>query len=462
MNYNNTFIINQAKVLFILVFCFVNGYAQTITIDFPHFAGKNYDFIIFQGDKQETVMQGTIPADGRLKLIIPEQYTPYHGMSRWLITNSKEGGGLDLLISGKDFSVSCPAKQPDDSNIIYRGNTEIQELNHLSKQQQDIVLKYSIMQQALHQFSKTEPSYSLFEKEAQAQKSAFDTFQGALARNPDYAKKFIPIVNITKGIGTELPENDEQRLRNIAAYIVEKLDWKVLYTSGHWATVINSWVDIHAGALQDQAAFSDDFKKITAKIEDKKLYKEFAERTAYALTKHGKDAMIASIAPYVVSSGKIDVYENKLSLYKAGAVGSTAPDLVFTGHTGSTAEHSHETVTLKSRDLAGKDYKKSLLVFYESGCGPCENLLQQLPGNYAGIQAKGIRMIAISADKEEEHFKNTSAQFPWKEAYCDYEGTEGINFKSYAIAGTPTMVLIDADGEILLRTASLAELLEKI
>jgi hypothetical protein len=39
--------------------------AQSISMDFPAFAGKTYDFIIFQGSKAEKVMQDTIPKDGK-------------------------------------------------------------------------------------------------------------------------------------------------------------------------------------------------------------------------------------------------------------------------------------------------------------------------------------------------------------------------------------------------------------
>lgn len=45
-------------------------------------------------------------------------------MSRWLITGTKEGGGLDMYIPGRDFSVNCVVAQSRDENIIYKGNEE--------------------------------------------------------------------------------------------------------------------------------------------------------------------------------------------------------------------------------------------------------------------------------------------------------------------------------------------------
>lgn len=142
-------------------------------------------------------------------------------------------------------------------------------------------------------------------------------------------------------------------------------------------------------------------------------------------------------------------------------MGSQAPDLVFTKHIGNPKDYNHETTTLKSSELAGNDYQKALLIFYESGCGQCENLLQQLPGNYEFLKKRGIRVISISADKDEVLFKSKSENFPWKkDAFCDYEGIKGSNFINYAVSGTPTMFLLDKTGKIILRTASFQEVLD--
>jgi thioredoxin-related protein len=42
------------------------------------------------------------------------------------------------------------------------------------------------------------------------------------------------------------------------------------------------------------------------------------------------------------------------------------------------------------------------------------------------------------------------------------EGLNGINFKNYAVLGTPTMILIDKKGNIAAKIASVQELQEHI
>lgn len=435
--------------------------AQKINMNFPHFAGKTYDFVIFQGDKQQTILQGTIPANGKFALQIPKEYAPYTGMSRWLITNSKDGGGLDMLIPGRDFSVSCQEALPTEKNIIYKGNAQNKELNDLYKEQQGIFARHDAMLQATRSYPKTDKSFPVFLQEYDAQKRSYKSFQASLGKDPDYAKELIRIINTTQGIGTEIFDNEAQKAANIAGYIATQMDPEVLYTSGYWANVISAWVSIHTQVLQDPYRFVEDFSKISSRMTDKKMYTDFVGRTTYYLNEQGKDQYISGIAPWVLVSGKISHYEGTLAVYLKGAVGRQAPDLVFTRHIGKLEEHNHETTTLKSSELAGNDYQKTLLVFYESGCGPCENLLQQLPGNYELLKKQGTRIVSISADKDEAAYKSKQEGFPWKkDAFCDYEGIKGINFVNYAVSGTPTMFLLDKTGKIVLRTASLQEVLD--
>lgn len=437
--------------------------AQEIQLNFPHFAGKTYDFVIFQGEKQETIIQDTIPADGKFTLKIPEEYAPYTGMSRWLITGTAEGGGLDMVIPGKNFSVECLEAQPAEENIIYRNNNEVNLLNALYKEEQEIFAKSDAMKMALQSFSRTDMNYKVFDKEYHDQQKAYREFQMKLKKNStSYAARFLNIVNFTMGIGTEIVDTEEKKAKNIADYMVQELDWKTLYTSGHWADVIDGWVSIYTMVLKDNYAFARDFAKIEKKLKDPRLFKSFADITAHNLTRQGRDDLIGAISPIVISSNKINEYEGALLSYMTGAVGTKAPDLLLLEHIGNVEDHNHKDNVLESKDFASGDYNRTLLIFYESGCSPCENLLQQLPGNYENIKSKGVKVMAVSADTDENVFKDKAKDFPWENTFCDYQGKTGINFKNYGVAGTPTIFLIDKSGKIEARMSSLQEVLEKL
>ncbi|HFK5510768.1 TPA: alkyl hydroperoxide reductase [Elizabethkingia anophelis] len=249
--------------------------AQQINMNFPKFAGKNYDFIIFQGSHQKTLIQGIIPPDGKFTLSIPNEYMPYSGMSRWLITGTKEGGGLDLFIPGHNFSVSCKSNQPSEKNIIYQDNFGNTELNNLYRAQEKILGRYELMKQAKYLYSSSDDNYSVFSNEYNSQVKAFIRFQETLTKKGDYISEFIRIVNITTGIGTKLHDREEDKAENIADYISNDLSWKILYTSGHWWSIIHSWVNIHTRVLKDPNRFATDFKKINEKLKSENLQTDF-------------------------------------------------------------------------------------------------------------------------------------------------------------------------------------------
>ena len=450
------------KLVFSFVLlCSLQGFSQSISMEFPGFAGKTYDFIIFQGSKGEKVIQDTIPKDGKFVLKIPKQYAPYTGMSRWLLTNSETGGGIDMAIPGYDFAISCLSDKPDNTTIIYKGFDAVNELNRLNGEQQKIIDRFETMSKASRLYDKTHPLYASFEKEKAAQKGAYDKFQEDLKKNPNYNARFLPIVNLINGQTDRLTDDENEKARLFNEFFTQKMSLEDLYVSGHWEGIIQSWVVLQANVVNDKTKFAQDFKRVSNKIQKPVQYTDFVGKITFYLLQYGKDDYIEAIANEVINSGKITSYEGKtMQVYVKAMIGSQAPDLVITEHIGKVEDYNHKTTILKSQEFAQGKMTKTLLIFYQSGCGPCEELLQQLPGKYEQLKKKGIDIIAISADEGEPLFKNTSRDFPWSRTYCDFEGKNGVNFKNYAAAGTPMMFLIDKAGKIEKKVATIDELLD--
>lgn len=305
------------KIESVLFFClfFLGLLAQKIHMEFPYFAGKTYKFIILQGDDKRTVCQGDIPEDGKFTLTIPEEYKTYTGISQWLITNTKEGGGLDMLIPGKDFSVSSKDPKPDQNNTIYVGNNMMKEMDSLYTQQNNIFLRYDAMQQAKKVYPETDKNYKIFQQEIQKQEKLYEVFQNKLRKRVHYVGELIKIMNIPRGIGTKLSQSDSDRAENILEYIANDLQWEILYTSGQWTNVIETWINIHTRVLKDSDKFARDFEKITARIKSPVLYTDFAGRTAYFLKQQQKENFIEKISAVVINSGKITQYEGSLMVF---------------------------------------------------------------------------------------------------------------------------------------------------
>jgi hypothetical protein len=235
-------------------------------MDFPAFAGKTYDFIIFQGSKQVTVQQDTITANGKFTLKIPAQYAPYTGMSRWLITRTEQGGGLDMAIPGYNFSVSCLSNTPTNKNIVYKGFNAVNELNTLNTEQQQILQKFTITNQAATLYKDHKNLYGTFSKEKIKQKKAFDKFHKQLKSNPSFNARFLPIVNLTQDIPPQLSNTPEKKVQIYKQFITQELDFNDLYVSGHWTAIIRDLVSFQSNVVNDKAQFAKDFKQISNRI----------------------------------------------------------------------------------------------------------------------------------------------------------------------------------------------------
>jgi peroxiredoxin len=98
-----------------------------------------------------------------------------------------------------------------------------------------------------------------------------------------------------------------------------------------------------------------------------------------------------------------------------------------------------------------------LLIFYETGCEFCSHELKQIREHYAALQQKGIRVISIASDTDRKAFESWASDFPWSDKLFDGKGFLGENFKNYAVLGTPTLFVIDKEGKIAGRYATLEE-----
>jgi thioredoxin-related protein len=438
-------------------FLYLSLNAQSISMEFPAFAGKTYDFIIFQGSKNEKIIQDTIPLNGKFILTIPKQFAPYTGMSRWLITGTAQGGGLDMAIPGHNFTVTCLSDKPDNTNIVYTGFDPVNELNQLNTQQQQIIEKFAVVSKASVLYVKNKKLYKIFNKEKIKQKEAFEKFNKQLKSNPSFNARFLPIVNLTQGIPPHLTANEDEKAAVYNQFITQDLNFNDLYVSGHWTAIIRDWVGFQSNTVQDKYQFAQDFKLISDSITTPAQYTDFVGKLTYYLTTYGKDNYVATIADAVVGSGKVHTYAGSLQVYLKATMGTQAPDIVIKENIGSEKEVNLVNTLLKTATLASK---YSLVLFYQSGCEPCKQTVAALKEHYSNLVAKGIKIVALSADTDPQVFKDSAAAFPWKDSYCNLEGFNGVNFKNYAVTGTPTMYVLDSKGIIIEKLATVDDLLE--
>jgi alkyl hydroperoxide reductase subunit AhpC len=434
--------------------------AREINLHFPHFVGHAYEWKIFQGERQITVQSDQILQDGRVTLIIPEDYQDYHGMTRWLLKN---GGGLDMIYTGKGFSVECLSAQPGPDNIIYTGNPENDYLKFQHQRQQTILDKLGAINYLLQMYPPDEDLHKTALAEQVYLRQAFERVQSDRSKSPLYAARFGEIVDFTRGIADKIYENQEDHSTYFNDFVTHTLDFKDLYTSGHWDQVLHHWVMMNIRSEKGEQAFIERLDAVLTRMLQDDILAGFVKKAVPLLVEKGKDDLLPAIADHLETRPSVqeDLSKRIKNMISSAKIltGQKVPDLMFQAPVRTQTGTSDQEIVIETGKL---DAAYTILLFYQGECPLCEDALIDLANKYAWLEEQNVRVIAISADKTERGFQKKLAYHQWPDNYCDFRGMNGENFSNYAVLGVPTLFLLDQEGVVLKKTAMVDELIEII
>ncbi|WP_406844381.1 peroxiredoxin family protein [Flavobacterium soyae] len=414
----------------------VSVQAQTINVNFAHFAGKEYVYLLERGDKKDTIAKGKLDETGKTIIIIPASKKGYAGVSNFVLT---DGGGMDFTINNENFTVSCKEEQPNFENTKYTGSPENEFINDWVKKQGELLAKARAIQGGLAAYNKEETFYLALEKEKENLNRELKALKTSTAESKLYAAKLTEIYAVLMGASGSLDSSELESAQEINVFVRDKLDMTVLYNSGQWSNLIEGWMQLQQSIIKDDTAWFAGTKQILSRIKSNEIYTAFTEKVVILFTKAGRDGMVAAISEYAQNSGRLEKPTQRLlNTINSPLIGVAAPAL---------------------QTAAGKKKinKKTLLFFYESGCDLCENEIYQLIDNYKIVKSKGYEIISVAADMTKDAADGHNHTFPWKEQLCDYKGFAGPNFQTYAIIGTPTFFTIDEKGKITGKYARLID-----
>jgi len=396
--------------------------AQKITVNLPYFPGKEYAWIIFNGDKQDTIARGSLDTNGQTVLTVPPAYENWRGMSNCLLAG---GGGLEIILNGEEnFTVACIVEHPTINDIYYTGSEENTFLLEQYKKQQDLLNKAGIIAAAVQAYTPQDSLYKALLDEKDSLTNRFANLQRQTAESPLYAARIRQMSDFCQGIGSHLNLTEKEMIEEQRQYVRETVDFKQLWNSGLWRPLFSQWISLETGQ-SDSTLLTTDGKAIIARVKDGGVLADLSKKLITLLHQYGKEDLLAQL----------------LDTEDLLAPGNPAPKLYLPDNT--------TIVPLNS-----------LVIFYESDCSNCENELAQLRGNYSVLQEKNIRVITISADTDEAVYHKNADTFPWQQKICDYKGFNGVNFRNYAIVGTPTMYAVDGKGTITGRYSRLEDYLK--
>lgn len=141
--------------------------------------------------------------------------------------------------------------------------------------------------------------------------------------------------------------------------------------------------------------------------------------------------------------------EEILSDIKKTEIGRSAPALVIPQQNGEIV-------------LSEMKNPFTLILFWASWCPHCTEVLPQIKSIYQQYHPKGFEIIAISLDTDQKAYEKAvqSGGYNWIN-YSEFKGWDSSIAEEYGIRATPTMILVNQQGEIVAKPAR-AEILESL
>lgn len=414
------------KKILLLLLLAVNQFgisAQTVAIDFSYNPGKEVSLCLKNGTACDTIWTGKLDDKGKAVADLRGKADNYAGMAT-LTVNIYPPASLDIIISGEEnVLVSCMEEYPHGGNTIFTGSDENESLQKWFMGQAVRQQKIGLLSEAESMYKKEDAFFPLLVQEKLALENEQSAFEKELISSKLYAAKFMQYHNFLNTKVGGLLFADSLAMTSMRTYVRDSLDVNGLYTSGLWFATLNGLLALYDNDTPYHKHFISDMSLLLERAGSERIYNTLAENLFAICESTGWNDMEEQLAYYLINSGRIQNPTGKLktlmTLFKLGK-GNKVPDL-----------------------LQGTLPKgNTLLVFYETGCGPCENEMQQLKGNYPLLKERGYEVVSVSADVDTNIFHNTADTFPWADKYCDMKGFDSPDFKNYGVIATPTFYVI--------------------
>ena len=396
--------------------------AQTIEVNLPSCSSLPYSLCVMQGTQQDTISTGSISEQGKAVIVLSGQYASYRGVGKLSIRECKS---INMVLNGEAGIVVNELKDYKDYNIEvdFAQSPENRFVNETTARQRQLVEKYQFVEAGLNEFRQmTDPFYAGLIQERESLEKAYATLQTEISESPLYAARLVEILNCLTGTGSSLRTSQEAVRIEQQKFISEALNFEDLYTSSFWQMMMDLWYEINS---VDDTLLLESSRKMLDRVSDIPIRRELTQSIIRQFSKYGKDYLLVELGTEYLTMP---------------LNGQLAPEI-----------QAGDTTFLP---------KKSLIMFYETGCGNCHYELEALKKKYSLLIDNDVRVISIAADTDRAVFEYTASSLPWADKFCDFRGFDGVNFANYGIVGTPTFILTDHEGIVRGRYARLSEWLK--
>lgn len=284
-------------------------------------------------------------------------------------------------------------------------------------------------------------------------------FLAALPKD-SYVRWYLPARKLVSEVSVIAQYRPEEIQETIASF--RKLDYTnpKLYKSGLFKDAIEShfWLLENSGRPLDsvfiEMKLSIDAMMVQL-VKDNQKLNEVTDYLFDLLERHSLFQVSEYLALKVLNTTGCTLNSDlakQLETYRAMKKGNIAPDILFPGDylmPGYAAGKAPQK-------LSGLPTKFTLVVFGAGWCPKCKEELPEIGRFYTSWKAQGVEVVFVSLDETKASFNEFAKEFPFI-SICDYKKWDGSTVNNYYVFATPTMYLLDAKREILLRPNSVKQ-----
>lgn len=226
------------------------------------------------------------------------------------------------------------------------------------------------------------------------------------------------------------------------AFFRDSLDMGKLYESGQWDEMMTTWIDSFAA-------------KDSLVEESKQLLERTAKESPFVLK-----PLVRALCRILYSKGAVQPAAT-LAAYPYGIDASDSP-VIAQRLLVSTLLPGKQAPKIQGLRYDQQRYEGTILLFYETACRSCQQIINTLTVKYDELSNKRIRIISISTDIRQKEYLEYAIKFPWVDVLCDYRSFNGPNVINYGVAATPILFLIDKKGMVIDQYGSVEEIFSQL
>ena len=435
-------------VILLIGFGLLPASGQTIKFELPAQKGKTLYLIANKGILQDTIFSGQISEKGDL-VFTPNKDKPLSS-GVLLLLIQPDIKSILIYSSTENMTFHSEGENLNNQNLQIKNSPENDFIMASFPDQMRLQEKIMFCDQGERMYNENDNFFKALTKEKKSLEKQRIIFESMLQKQSTklYSARLMQIHNLMNNYVNRLQiTTDITEKVRIKDYVYSHLDVEALYSSGMWGNFINGILGLYHKESSFFGQFGNDMAKLLQRTESQEVFNALTNDAASICSQFGWNTDEIALSKYLIQSDRITNPQGllrKMLMQYRFEPGMLAPKI-------------------KVKENQYIDFQKSttLIVFYETGCTICDNEMNQLTDNYKVLKEKGIEVVSIAADHDRDTFENSSKNFPWSEKLCDFNGFSGENFSNYAIIGAPTLYMIDKDGIILGKYASVSEIIEQ-